>query len=141
MERTLRTLDERYNREQSGAVLGMLQRSLCAVDADAGTVTYRFLPQPWMRNPVGVIHGGILATMLDNAMGMTASACSGGGMTPTVELQVSYLAPAVVDKPVLVRVTLRRAGRSMMRLTAELWQEGGADALAATATGTFVAGR
>lgn len=139
VEQRLREMDARYNREHTDTVLGMLQRELFAVDGERGTVEYRFLPQKWMRNPEGAVHGGILATMFDNAMGMTASALC-GGLTPTVEMQVSYLDPVTPDKPVQVRVTLRRAGRTLVRLTAELWQVDPA-APAATATGTFFGGR
>lgn len=140
VERRLREIDARYRDEHSDAVLGMLRRAVERVDGGAGAVVYRFVPQPWMANPAGVVHGGVLATMLDNAMGMTAAACC-GGMTPTVELQLSYLRPVALDEPVFVRVTLRRAGGLLIRLTAELWQGADADMPAVTATGTFLSGR
>ncbi len=141
LERRLGEMDARYNHDHAGTVLGMIQRALDTVDADKGTVVYRFTPQPWMTNPGGSMHGGVIATMFDNAMGMTATACGDGGMTPTVEMQVSYLRPVALDRTVYVRVTLRNAGWTLTRLTAELWQEGAADRLSATATGTFVTGR
>lgn len=41
-------------------------------------------------NPNGTVHGGLLATMLDVAMG-TAAAAAGGDSPVTVALTVTYL--------------------------------------------------
>ena len=35
------------------------------------SITYRFRTEEWMQNPYGSVHGGLIATMLDLAMGVT----------------------------------------------------------------------
>lgn len=43
-------------------------------------------------NPIGTIQGGIIAAMLDDAMGPVATAFLGGfHMAPTVELKTSFM--------------------------------------------------
>lgn len=65
-------------------------------DEDAGRTTMDYVAKPEFENGAGVIQGGIITAMLDNAMSMallkkTAYAFS----IPTLELKTSYFRPAV----------------------------------------------
>jgi uncharacterized protein (TIGR00369 family) len=81
-------------------------------------------------NPHGSVHGGVLATMIDVAMGTAIS--SGGGQAPvTVSLTVTYLEPG---RPGRLEATarLRKRGKRGKVVEAEVVQDGDvvADALA-----------
>ena len=81
-------------------------------------------------NPHGTVHGGVLATMLDVAMG-TAVATAGGDSPVTVSLTVTYLEPG---KPGKLEATarVRKRGKRLILVEAEVVQDGDvvADALA-----------
>lgn len=81
-------------------------------------------------NPLGAVHGGVLATMIDVAMG-TAIAADGGEAPVTVSLTVTYLEPG---RPGRLEATarLRKHGKRLTIVEAEVVQDGGvvADALA-----------
>jgi uncharacterized protein (TIGR00369 family) len=81
-------------------------------------------------NPHGTVHGGVLATMLDVAMG-TAVATTGGESPVTVSLTVTYLEPG---RPGRLEATarVRKRGRRLMVVEGQVVQEGElvADALA-----------
>lgn len=48
-------------------------------------------------NPYGTIHGGVLATLVDSALGQAVLSVAGAGSSVvTVELKLNYLAPARV---------------------------------------------
>ena len=88
-------------------------------------------------NRHGVLHGGIAATLLDNACGVTASlTVDSSGRTPflTVSLNTDFLA---AGKPGMVTATARivGGGRALKFIAAELVQDDGT--LIATASGVF----
>ena len=48
-------------------IIAMLEGSI--VEADEGRVVFTLTPAEWMFNPIGSVHGGIAATILDSCMG------------------------------------------------------------------------
>ena len=89
---------------------------------DDGTILFTLTPERWMRNPGGVMHGGIICTAFDNAMG-TVTAALNGKMTPTVNMQVDFVRPVVLDRPAVIRVETVSMGKTLSRLRATLWQD------------------
>ncbi|MGO4689406.1 PaaI family thioesterase [Glaciibacter sp. 2TAF33] len=61
------------------------------VEADAGRAVFEGTPGPHAYNPIGSVHGGYAATLLDSACGCAAHSRLGAtqGYT-TLELKVSY---------------------------------------------------
>ena len=39
------------------------------LEADRGRATFAMVPAEWMYNPIGAVHGGVAATLLDSCMG------------------------------------------------------------------------
>ncbi len=67
-----------------------------------GRVVFTFSASERWANPFGTLHGGILATVLDSAMGMAAlTTVPDGASAPTVALEVKYLLPVATDAGVL----------------------------------------
>ncbi|MEM9796058.1 MAG: PaaI family thioesterase [Pseudomonadota bacterium] len=88
-------------------------------------------------NRHGVLHGGIAATLLDTASGVTGSlSVDPAGRTPflTIALSTNFVAPARTGR-VTATGTLRGGGRSLSFIDAELTDDQGR--LIATSTGTF----
>jgi uncharacterized protein (TIGR00369 family) len=78
-------------------VASLLGWQLEEVDPDAGTITVKFDARREFTNPLGTIQGGILAAMLDDTMGPALIATlAAGTFAPTLEMKVSYFAPATV---------------------------------------------
>jgi len=66
-------------------------------DAEAGWIRIGFTARPEFRNPAGFVQGGFIAAMLDDTMGPAVLIKSQGRVfTSTIDLRVSYLAPAKV---------------------------------------------
>ena len=64
---------------------------LCPVSAEEGFVVFEGSPTQAVYNPLGVVHGGYAATLLDSAMGCAVHTCMkpGQGYT-TLELKIAY---------------------------------------------------
>ena len=62
--------------------------------AEAGEVVFTATPTRAVYNPLGIVHGGFAATMLDSACGLAASSATPEPMDcVTLELKVAYHAP------------------------------------------------
>lgn len=61
-------------------------------DIKQGEVTFYFEPQEYHYNPIGSVHGGVITSILDSAMGCTLQSVlpAGTGYT-TLELKVNFL--------------------------------------------------
>lgn len=65
------------------------------VSAEAGRVQLQMLQKPELNNRRGVIHGGVLATLLDSAMARAARTLEQGlELGGTIDLHVQFMAPA-----------------------------------------------
>ena len=71
-------------------------------EVEEGRVVFTFEPGEYLYNPIGMVHGGAAATILDSAMGCAVQTltATGGGYT-TLELKVNYVRPLVVGLGVM----------------------------------------
>ena len=62
------------------------------VEAEPGRAVFGLEPAEWMYNPIGSVHGGVAATLLDSCMGCAIHTTleAGTGYT-TSDLQVRYI--------------------------------------------------
>jgi uncharacterized protein (TIGR00369 family) len=67
-------------------------------EAEEGHATFFVTPAEYHYNPIGVVHGGLAATLFDSALGCAIHSTlpEGTGYT-TIELKVNYLRPLTVD--------------------------------------------
>jgi len=65
---------------------------ITGMDVSEGSVTFTLIPAEYHYNPIGSVHGGIAATMLDSAMGCAIHSTLpvGTGYT-TLELKLNYI--------------------------------------------------
>lgn len=61
---------------------------------EVGKIVFSMKAEEWMTNPVGLIHGGMAATLLDSVMTLAVvTKLSPGKMCTTLDLHVRYLRP------------------------------------------------
>jgi len=67
---------------------------LCPVSVEEGFVVFEGSPSEAVYNPLGTVHGGYAAALLDSAMGCAVHSClePGQGYT-TLELKIAYHRP------------------------------------------------
>jgi uncharacterized protein (TIGR00369 family) len=77
------------------------------VDAEQGRVVFALTPAGWHYNPLGTVHGGVLATLLDTATGCAVHSTLPAGVGYTsMDLTTRFLRPVT-----LASGTLRCEGR------------------------------
>lgn len=64
------------------------------IDVSEGRVVFSAEPAEYHYNPLGTVHGGVVATLLDSAMGCAVQSLlpAGTGYT-TLEIKINYLRP------------------------------------------------
>jgi uncharacterized protein (TIGR00369 family) len=102
------------------------------VEVDAGRAVFALAPAEWMYNPIGSVHGGIAATILDSCMGCAVHTTLAAGVRyTTTDLQVRYLrGMSTGTGRVLAEGTVVHSGRRLATAEARLVTEDG-DALIA----------
>lgn len=66
-------------------------------EVSEGRVVFAAEPAEYHYNPLGTVHGGVMATLLDSALGCVVQSMLPTGISyTTVELKVNYLRPITV---------------------------------------------
>ena len=103
---------------------------VCEAD---GSVSCKFLGHPGLEGFPGVLHGGVIASLLDGAM--TNCLFARGCSAMTGELNVRYREPVVIGEAMLIRGWIKQSVPPLHLMAAELKQ---GNRVKATATAKFV---
>jgi len=122
-----------------GSMYGMMKVRIEACSVESLECVSSYLTEEWMKNPFGAVHGGMVTTMMDSAMGCFASCVAGVG-TPTISIDTNYLRPVPLDQRLCIRAKVTGLGRTVAYLSGEAWMEGCPEKLVATACGTYFTG-
>jgi uncharacterized protein (TIGR00369 family) len=95
------------------------------VEVEEGRAVFAVTPGEFHYNPIGVVHGGLAATLLDSAMGCAVhSTLPAGTAYTTLEVKVNFARAITADTGrILCEATLIHRGRTVAtaegRITAE----------------------
>jgi uncharacterized protein (TIGR00369 family) len=112
------------------------------VEAEHGRAVFALEPAEWMYNPIGMVHGGIAATILDSCMGCAVhtTLAAGVGYT-TTDLQVRYIrAMSDVTGRVLAEGRVVHAGRRTATAEGRVFAESDEKLIAHGTTGCVILG-
>lgn len=86
-----------------------------------GELTLGFDPKPFFCNPMGMIHGGFVASMLDESMGSAILATTGGkSIGATISVTIDFMRPAMLGV-LSTTARVRNLGKTIAFVEAELW--------------------
>ena len=129
----LRAMMETNRQPPIGETLGF-----SLVEVDRGHAVFTGTPGRSVYNPIGSVHGGYAATLLDSACGIaTHSALAAGQGYTTLELKVSYV-HGLTDRSGEVRAVGRLVSIGRRVAFAEATLHDGDGRLCATATSTLL---
>jgi len=114
-ERVQRGFDKQGLMSTLGATLMSAEAGTCSIKVDySSRVTQQH----------GLFHGGVIATLADNAAGFASYTLMGPDEQPlTVEFKISYLAPAQGDV-LEARAQVTRSGRRLKHVAVEVFAMG-----------------
>jgi uncharacterized protein (TIGR00369 family) len=71
------------------------------------------------RNLSGIVHGGVIATLMDRALGRTSRDTGNEQRFVTASLSVNYLRPVLIGQLIEIRCRLNKAGRGAVFASAD----------------------
>jgi uncharacterized protein (TIGR00369 family) len=104
-------------------IIAMLEASVFEVEE--GRVVFTLTPAEWMFNPIGSVHGGVAATLLDSCMGCAVHTVlkPDSGYT-TGDLHIRYLRAMTTETgPVLAEGKVVHAGRRQATAEGRLYMQ------------------
>lgn len=104
------------------------------VSADEKEVVIALDAKEHHTNSMGIIHGGVLTSLMDQAMGMAATAAKDQDNCVTTNINVHFMSPMTTGRLIVTARVLHMAGRS---LTTEARIHNGEGTLGCLATATF----
>ncbi|HNB49699.1 MAG TPA: PaaI family thioesterase [Chitinophagales bacterium] len=107
------------------------------VAVDEGYVKMQFTVEKYMLNPIGIMHGGIMATVLDEVMGAASFTLGRPNGFATVNMNVDYLNPAKLGETIFAIGKIVRAGKTILHIEASIVNAN--DKLLAKATSNMIA--
>lgn len=117
-----------------GGFTGAPVPEILAWEPEGMTLRLSYTLPGWMVNPGGMVHGGLITTLIDSAFGMLTCCAAGGAICPTISLTTNYLSSVTPEHPLIIEATIDRFGRSTAHLSAKCWQK---DKLTNTASAVF----
>lgn len=105
-------------------------------EIDFGKANFEFTPQDFHYNAVGTVHGGVISTILDTAMGCTLMSTLTKEFTfTTLELKVNFIKAVTQNTGKMIAVgKIIHAGRTTAMTEASLIDESGKVYAHATST-------
>ena len=85
-----------------------------------GEVAASYTVRAEMTNPSGILHGGIMATMLDELMGFTVFVLDDESFYATINLSIDFLASARIGEEVIGATRVIRRGRRVVNVEGTL---------------------
>ena len=117
---------------QPPAIHTFLGGKIESIQQDEWQAVISYQPRPEFANPMGQLQGGMLCSMLDDAMGLFAMLAQEGAPSATVMMNISFLRPCQLQQ-VEVRVSFVRQGRRISNIEAVAYQHAKAVAKATAA--------
>ena len=126
------------HRKAPGTIGDLLEFRVLSEDREKGEYTLQCRTKEWMRNVIGTLHGGMGATIIDQAMGFVAySYMTGPGTAPTIQMQLNYHRPLTPGEDVIVRVRVISVTRTLVTMTTEAMLASDPETICVTASATF----
>jgi uncharacterized protein (TIGR00369 family) len=104
------------------------------IDKEKQTLKTTFVASPTYQGWDGIVHGGILSTLLDEAMANLVHELGYRAVTASIEIR--FKKPAPILKPLLIYGELTEVSKRLIRAKAHIAQEDGA--ILATGMSTFM---
>jgi uncharacterized protein (TIGR00369 family) len=112
----------KVGKDSTGSISPLMQwMNPTLISAEEGKLEYQHVVRPEMTNPMHILHGGISAAMIDDAIGATVYSLNNSHMYTTVNLTIDYFAPAKVGDVLIAESKIIKKGNQIMNASCILW--------------------
>lgn len=90
------------------------------ISVEEKAVQFEFEIRKEMTNPVGMLHGGVTAGMIDDCIGVNFMVLGLEKFYPTINLNIDYFNPVFENQTVIVKTKLEKLGKTIINIKAEV---------------------
>jgi acyl-coenzyme A thioesterase 13 len=95
------------------------------IAAEEGHITVEHIVQEDFVNPLGILHGGIASTFMDDVIGATVFSLGKPHYYVSLNLNVDFMSPAKLGEKIYVSAQVIRNGENIVHLEAKIANESG----------------
>lgn len=97
----------------------LMKAKLVSCSEKEHTVTIEFPVMEWQLNPFDKMHGGLIATAFDEALGILAIYLNNGKPAVSVSMSLNYLKPVPMNDSILITAKATSLGKKLITLSGE----------------------
>lgn len=90
------------------------------ISAEPGELVFSYVVRKEMTNPMGTVHGGVIASIIDDLIGATVYSLGLKDAYTTVNNSIDYFAPAVEGDVITAKTAIVKKGRTIINLSCEV---------------------
>jgi acyl-coenzyme A thioesterase 13 len=94
------------------------------LEAERGKLSFQYQVRKEMTNPMGGLHGGVTASIIDDVVGATMFSFNENYFYTTLNNVVDYFSPAREGDLIIAETTVIKKGRQLVNVQCEVWNEG-----------------
>jgi acyl-coenzyme A thioesterase 13 len=91
--------------------------------AESGSVSFRFTVRKDMINPIGTLHGGVTASIMDDVIGAAVYTLNEEHFFTTINNVVDYFIPSKENDVIVANAHVIKKGRQIINAQCEIWNE------------------
>jgi acyl-coenzyme A thioesterase 13 len=91
------------------------------IAASESKVVFEFVVRKEMTNPIGTLHGGVTASIIDDLIGVTIFCLDEEYFFSTVNLIVDYFSPAREGDIILAETSIIKRGKQLINAQCDIW--------------------
>jgi len=95
------------------------------VAVEKGSMSIELVVREEFTNPAGIMHGGVIAGVIDEVIGMTTFTLGNTGFYVAINLNIAFLRPGKLGEKLTVISEVIRDGRTMAHAECKVYNEEG----------------
>lgn len=91
------------------------------LSAETGKLSFQYLVRKEMTNPMGVLHGGVTAAIIDDVIGATLFSFNENFFYTTLNNVIDYFGPAKEGDFIIADTSIIKKGKQLVNVQCEVW--------------------
>jgi len=91
------------------------------VSAEEGNLEFKYTVRPEWLNPIGNLHGGVTAAIVDDIIGATMFSLNENSFITTINNVIDYFSTAKENDNIVAETKIIKRGRQFVNAQCEIW--------------------
>ena len=91
------------------------------ISAEEGHLEFEYIIRPEWLNPIGNLHGGVTAAIIDDILGATMFSLNEPTFFTTINNVIDYFSPAKNGDKIIAETRITKRGRQFVNAECEIW--------------------